>query len=403
MKKNNYLIIFSITLLGALVACGGEEVSSYLNDIEVVSKGNEIVLKGNISLSDAKQIAMQFMSENNTSSLRTGKSNEITSIELFIDNKDTLLYLMNFTDGFTLISGSSVTYPILAFADQNNIYKDDIKNNSELMFWIENMKEQIKESLSDTAAIMNDPLSWENTPESLTRSRVGQSGKSSGRIGEELCLIKTNWSQGPPFNNFCPSVGSKYLNGKAPAGCVAIAIGQIIFYHKKFSCNYTPIWSLLEDPIKNPDEIAKFIKTIGDGVSMVYKKDGSYPALATKIGIYDGPKDFLKLAGYNVKSSNFSLTELVSQLDKKNPVYISGYKDTDIFNIPNIAAGHAWVCDGYEKVAVQNNRSGRSSGPRRESSGTRSSSTYSRTIYYLHFNWGWDGTHNGWFADGETL
>lgn len=70
------------------------------------------------------------------------------------------------------------------------------------------------------------------------------------------------------------------------------------------------------------------------------------------------------------------------------------------FDAPNLFKGHAWVCDAYVKKTVQNNRGGRSGGGR-NSSGTRST-TNEAFVYYLHFNWGWGGSHNGWFADGKN-
>jgi len=396
-------------LLASFTACNEDLITGNLEiESNKYSEQKEIVTSENVNITfdTAKKIAMEFMQENSNFGLRSGKDNEIQKTEFIIEDSDTLMYLVNFEDGFTLVSGYSVTYPILGFADQNNLYEDDINNNSDLSFWFEYVKEQIKETLNDTIFEYYDPIGWEDiTDYSQTQTRgVGQSGRYSGRIGEELCLIKTNWGQGYPFNNATPYVGSLYSNGNAPAGCVAIAIGQILFYHKQMS-GYNYDWKTLEEPDNNPIEIGNFIRSIGTGVSMVYSKDGSYPKVLTKLNLYPGPKDFFERVGYKVRSSNFSLQEIAYQLDKNNPVYISGYKDTDILNAPNLFKGHAWVCDAYVKRTLENNRSGRSSGGGGRTSGrggTRSSSDNSAYVYYLHFNWGWNGSHNGWFADGKT-
>lgn len=66
-------------------------------------------------------------------------------------------------------------------------------------------------------------------------------------------------------------------------------------------------------------------------------------------------------------------------------MYISGYKDSDFLNAPNIFKDHAWVCDAYVKRVLENNRNGRRSGGGR---GTRASSDNTVYVYYLHFNWG---------------
>lgn len=421
MRNTIYFIVI-ISLFIFFTACNKDLITVNLeNESDGHSEKKEIVTSENakITLDVAKKIAMQFMHKNSNSELRSGEDNKMLYTECFIEDNDTLMYLLNFENGFVLVSGSSVTNPVLGFADQNNLYENDIKNNPDLSFWFEYVKGQIKETLNDTIIEYYDPLGWEDiTDNSETRSGVGESGHVSGRVGEELCLIKTNWGQGPPFNNSTPNVGSDYSNGNAPAGCVAIAIGQILFYHKHmYRYNYD--WNKLGDPYNNPLEIGNFIRTIGDGVSMVYKKDGSYPKVLTKLNLYPGPKDYFEKIGYNVKSSNFSLQEIASQIDKKNPVYISGYEDTDFLNAPNIFKGHAWVCDAYVKRKLENNSNGRSSGGggnrrsrdsmssdsgRSEGStsgrGTRTSSTV--YIYYLHFNWGWNGSHNGWFSDGKS-
>lgn len=386
----------------SFTACNEDLITGNLdNESDEFSENNEVVTSENvnITLDVARKIAMQFMQENGNAELRSGRDNEIQKTECIIEDNDTLMYLVNFEDGFTLVSGSSVTYPVLGFADQNNLYQDDINNNSDLSFWFEYVKGQIKETLNDTIIEYYDPLGWEDiTDYSQTRIGVGESGRITGRVGEELCLIKTNWHQGPPFNNATPNVGSNYSNGNAPAGCVAIAIGQILYYHKKMS-NYND-WNKLADPVLYPETMGQFIRTIGNGVSMVYGKDGSHPKILTKVDMYPGPKDFFESVGYKVKSSNFSLTEIAYQLDKKNPVYISGYKDSHFLNAPNLFKGHAWVCDAYVKRVLENNRNGRGGGS--GGRGTRASSDNPAYVYYLHFNWGWNGSHNGWFADGNT-
>ena len=238
MKKINYFIVI-IMLFISFTACNEDLITGNLdNESDEFSENNEVVTSENvnITLDVARKIAMQFMQENGNAELRSGKDNEIQKTECIIEDNDTLMYLVNFEDGFTLVSGSSVTYPVLGFADQNNLYQDDINNNSDLSFWFEYVKGQIKDTLNDTIIEYYDPLGWEDiTDYSQTRIGVGESGRITGRVGEELCLIKTNWHQGPPFNNATPNVGSNYSNGNAPAGCVAIAIGQILYYHKKMA------------------------------------------------------------------------------------------------------------------------------------------------------------------------
>lgn len=319
-EKINYFILM---LFISFTACDEDLIIGNLkNGSSEYSTQNEIVTNENtiVTLDEARKIAIEFMHENSNSEIRSGKDNEILKAECIIEDNDTLMYLVNFENGFTLVSGSSATHPILGFEDQSNLYEDDINNNSDLSFCFEYVKGQIKETLKDTIIEYYDPLGLKDvTAYSQARIGVGESGRITGRVGEELCLIKTNWHQGPPFNNFTPYVGSNYSNGNAPAGCVAIAIGQILVYHKKMS-NYSD-WDKLANPDIYPDiypeTMVQFIKTIGAGVSMVYSKDGSHPKISTKVNLCPRPKDFFESVGYKVKSSNFSLNEIAYQLDKK--------------------------------------------------------------------------------------
>ena len=74
-----------------------------------------------------------------------------------------------------------------------------------------------------------------------------------------------------------------------------------------------------------------------------------------------------------------------------------GYKDPML--VSNVE-GHAWNIDGYEKEkAVICRRAYRYD----EATGTRilfSTSTFERYRTKFHYNWGWGGWFDGWFADG---
>jgi len=127
----------------SFTACNEDLITGNLeNESDEFSENNEVVTSENvnITLDVARKIAMQFMQENGNAELRSGRDNEIQKTECIIEDNDTLMYLVNFEDGFTLVSGSSVTYPVLGFADQNNLYQDDINNNSDLSFWFEYVK-----------------------------------------------------------------------------------------------------------------------------------------------------------------------------------------------------------------------------------------------------------------------
>lgn len=77
----------------------------------------------------------------------------------------------------------------------------------------------------------------ERSQHKLARPAVTPAGKLGGLTeATELCgpFLDTAWSQGNPYNKFCPSVseGLKGLNDRAPTGCVPTAYAQLLHFHR---------------------------------------------------------------------------------------------------------------------------------------------------------------------------
>ena len=167
-------------------------------------------------------------------------------------------------------------------------------------------------------------------------------------------LLTTYWDQIDPFNRQCPKKDGKHCL----AGCVPIAIGQIINYHRKDNHkNYN--WELIKDKDNHPDAVAEFIHDIGvaahtkygldrsgtnDEDALIYFKDAGY----TYYRLMDYDYTTLKKnidwgSGYPVYVSAFQVYER----KKKGRYFIIrwGWKHYDHYE-----DGHAWVVDGYREV-----------------------------------------------------
>ena len=208
-------------------------------------------------------------------------------------------------------------------------------------------------------------------------------------------LLTTSWDQNPPYNNDVPN--------KYPAGCVAIALGQIANYHEKAKKSYD--WSLLdhsEGYTKGDKEKAKFIYDIGKAVKMKYAQSGSGAQRSDAA-------QYLSSSGYknvNLRLDGFTWSVYKDRLDTKNSqgrrmiVYLAGCAQEAVVKKSGCLAWllpfwwchyieysqcHAWVGDGYKVVR------------KRDIYKSGSSSRHQNTRYtkYLHMNWGWD-TGNGW-------
>ena len=212
---------------------------------------------------------------------------------------------------------------------------------------------------------------------------------------EVLHLLKTYWDQGYPYNNTI----HKKKGQDFAVGCVAVATGQIMAYHKKNTLKSYNWSKILDDKtnnkIKQSGGLADFLYDVAEGVKMSYGLSGNGGS-----GAYDtDAEDYLNRAGYKTRLTNYKYQTVVSELKQKRPVYLSGSRNRK--KVPNpwrwfpwastyrykYSGGHAWVCDGYREVRVTKKmRLDKYIGSSLDSSYTY---TDSNTTKYIHMNWGW--------------
>lgn len=162
-------------------------------------------------------------------------------------------------------------------------------------------------------------------------------------------LVKVKFDQGDPFNKYCPKFG----NTTAPAGCVAIALLNIMSVHEYPSTinGYSGNWAEIINCNKAADKdypkteymnfifgdtLAHWTREIGRICKMSYGEKGS--------GAYitDAKSCLAKYNRYkNLKiKQDLSYNDINPMLEAGCPVYCQGF-DTE-----NHDKGHAWVLDG---------------------------------------------------------
>ena len=194
-------------------------------------------------------------------------------------------------------------------------------------------------------------------------------------------LLTSVWGQGCHHNAACPNddLGPCF---HASAGCVAIAMAQIMYYHKQplkgngsmtYNCqpygtlsadfgNTTYHWEDMVDTVSyNNAAVAKLVSHCGISVLMKYGPDLS---VASNASACDAFQRFFSyptstLTRRTVLNNEEWLSMIINDLDENLPVYYSGTSDM---------GGHAFVCDGYDTNGL------------------------------FHFNFGWDGNHDGYFT-----
>ncbi len=269
--------------------------------------------------------------------------------------------------GFIIASGDDRLRPVLAVADSGTFSADNMPEN--LRYWLGEYEAEIRAALS-------------------TASETASATSSSDNIFDNYAswtpvepIVKTRWNQTSPFNNLCPMMNGK----RCMTGCVATAMAQVInaigYYDGKGVKTYTP--GSLKTPVSfdygawTPDfskmhptcdatatadeinEVAKLMFACGVAVEMNYTPQSSGAGQPL-----DGLKRWF---GYDESSAwfdreNFATPQWESivydQIKAGRPVFYSG----------SGSGGHAFVCDGYQGDGL------------------------------FHFNWGWGGISDGYFA-----
>lgn len=272
--------------------------------------------------------------------------------------------------GFVIVSGDDALTPIVGYSPDEP-------------FRAERMPDALKAWLEDYVSYVTNVRAEKITPRIETRG------------GEAVApLLKTKWDQSMPYNNDCP-----IMNGgqRAPSGCVATAMAQVMKYHnwpekgtgviswqeygnwiERDLAQSVYDWQNMKDEYISrwdsetgnyiPDNytdveaaaVAKLMHECGRAINIQYgpNETGGFPshvARALYENFYYAPQ--IKL--YSRENyTNAEWTALIrSNLLEGLPVMYGGQGD----------GGHEFVCDGIDAND------------------------------YLHINWGWGGSSDGYF------
>lgn len=290
-------------------------------------------------------------------------------------HQETVYYIVNFGNyGFVQISADDAAYPILAFDLDQNINLD--KEASNYNAWVESYKKQIE-------YIRNNNLQASVKVRKLWKElERGNTTIAKGKSKEPLLL--SNWNQDALYNEQCPE-DINGPGGNAYAGCVAIAMGQILYYyrypnqgngsHSYFhnvygtqtanfgNTNYN--WNQMTNSMSSGGnfQIAQLLYHLGVSVDMGYSASGS--------GAYSGTAASALKTYFNYQNSvelkdkdNYTYSEwinmITTSLNSNIPLYYHGFDDQG-------GGGHAFNLDGYQ--------------------GSN----------HFHFNWGWGSSYNGYY------
>ncbi|MDE5678145.1 C10 family peptidase [Phocaeicola sp.] len=141
-------------------------------------------------------------------------------------------------------------------------------------------------------------------------------------------LMNTQWHQHAPFN---------FGAADERAGCVPIAVAQIVYYHK-YPNKYD--WSQIAPSPTLTDGFKYFITDIRSLCGITSESDKSSAT-------YDDAYNAFQSLGYNATKAGLpDFIKLRNELKAQRPVYIRGHN-------PQTDKGHAWVCEGYKNIKYE--------------------------------------------------
>ena len=266
-------------------------------------------------------------------------------------------------NGFVVMSRSSSTSPVIGYSDSQF---DPATMPDGFAWWL---------SEADRAISSREKISVSNAPEK-----------------EVAPMLKTAWAQDSPYNNLCPESGG-FWGSKSQTGCDATAMAQVLKYY-----NYPPQstgigsystdgqnfrevklstvfnWDKMKDRYNwgfSDDEakaVAELMRDCGYASKMVYTPQGS------GANLYDAAHGLAHNLQYDSLSMKVMtrsyyrdeewIKTIYNELTSGRPIL---YAATDMEKL-----AHCFVFDGMD------------------------------TNGFVHVNWGWTGSANGYF-DVSTL
>lgn len=434
-----------------------------------------------VTLSSAIQLAQKFLQSKNRN-----KQISIKSAETVIKDGVPYMHIINTNDnaGYAIISADSIYVPILSFDSLGNFSKEHLntgllrwfnKQGIEL-FYLRNHKSIYIDSISRVNKALwvslgnqynlkpNNVIFPSNVSGNSTQNRlmgIGDQttvityGNSSTIYEGPLC--NTYWDQNFPYNEYCPSGNpAGGFGGHDPAGCVPVAMAQIMHFWGQPQNNYN--FSIMplsaQQAAANPNiayavnpgpwhEISRLLSDIGTTTGPIFisginngifqtSQFAYYQPIVTSCNPYFCQYVF-NVFGYSSVTQTETISDqiiygdaegttysslLVNEiLNNHRPCLVSGYPDKGnlsfalypfgfLISDPS-GTGHTWVCDGVQQYNLQIILTTTTETDAAMIEPDVNVTIINSSMTFLHMNWGQGGTddidngnypyNNGWY------
>ncbi len=331
-----------------------------------------------VSQSQALQKAQAFLLTKGTAAgtdLQLAYQGNRSSLHQSAPAKDAFYYVFNRGNdaGFVIVSGDDCTEEVLGYADSGVFTTEQMPDN--LRAWLDSYADQI---------------AWARANAMNANAQNGEDVEVSRRVIAPL--VTAHWNQYEPYNLQCPLYGTGGETGdRCVTGCVAVALSQVMYYHRwpADACTAIPsytsngmIGTLPELPATTFDwknmrdnysinqsesdaernAVAKLIRYTGQSVNMDYSPQGSGGYTTSIPDVLTDYFGYQNKASY-IKHDDFSAADwfeiIYHELSKSRPVILGA----DTYS----GGAHAFVCDGFDGHEM------------------------------FHINWGWGGMADGYY------
>lgn len=391
------------------------------NQVANVQNSTEITLKNYVEKIKLKKL--------NT------RSSSSYSMSPVVSNGDTIMYAVNYNQGWELLSCDERTPLVLVSSESGSFEGDDSFSAPSALAFYNILKENLIQLRTQQFERTNKDDLWQalTLDDSEVDSELievspkaigAQPGngywvpieiyESEPTVSTINHIIQTKWGQDYPWNIYSPVDRGTVC----PAGCGPVALGQYLYFsHYKdnlpsqtystaiynpstndytFSGYSSSVWNSMatDDSQVGTNYVALLLRWIGQSTNVVYKTDKSSIDK-------DEALNFLNDLGFN-----FTLEDAMSNLSYIDNKLRNGYPTITTANCANHCdSGHMFIIDGMEQTTQNvttifgwvgtDNRGHDSNEYDDEGNVVGYEFTYTRNTttnsYKYLMNWGWDG------------
>ena len=330
-------------------------------------------------------------------------------------DEDPLVYVFNFNDGqgYAIASGDKRMPPVLCITDDGNL-SDTSSFNEGVIAMLSTIDADYRMAVGLPARDADGNTAVTRRPDPVSMDDDG------GGSGESTYTVYTSWTDGTPigtrtqtfwaqqapFNKYCKTNDGK----EALVGCVAVAVGQMMYYWKKNATynGHVYDWDIMKR-VSNPnvpesytdawEGVQLLLRDLGrpENLNMTYREPGGDRGSSASCDNIN--RTFLHFGYSNGGTEQDYDVNILKNCLLDGPVIGCGYALKEVKKFLGItistsySGGHDWIYDQYMEQYRYRKIYDSATGELLKS--------IKETRTLVRCNWGWGFGHNGFYLSGS--